>query len=235
LHWLADSDAQQIRAILSKHTGIYLHGHLHKNDVRYDDSGNGLFLSIQSGAAFQGRAEDDPQLVSGIVWANLDTENGVVELQPQHWSVSHREWKISSDAFANQRKVEGTDWWRFPLPGSAPVVIAAAQPSSEVPIKTAKPAEAVSVRSGWALVDRSFLAARSLDDTPREHLLQFFDGRPPNWRLALSALVPRRAIVDRVVSRFNSIEDANKPTIVNLLGAGGEGENPPHFFKSPPA
>jgi predicted MPP superfamily phosphohydrolase len=226
LHWLADSDAQQIKAILGKYRAIYLHGHLHKNDARQEDGGNGLFLSIQSGAAFQGRAEDSPQLISGIVWAELDTEKGSVLLQPQHWSTDHREWKISSDAFANDKKVEGTDWWQFVLPGRAtPVPLSAPPPPAIVAKTDVQSAEVVSIRNGWAFVDRAFLATRKADDSPPENLLQFFDGRPPNWRLALSPHVPRRAVVDILFRRFDSIEDASKPTVVNLIGAGGEGKS----------
>jgi hypothetical protein len=226
LHWLSDADAQQVRTVLGMHKAIYLHGHLHKNDVRYDDSGNGLFLSIQSGAAFQGRAEDDPQLVSGLVWAELDSENNALRVQPQHWSFQHREWKISSDAFANKNKLEGQDWWQFPLPGKAPI----AETKTSAPSKTHskekdETPDVISVREGWAFVDTRFLAARKSDDTPRDQFLQFFDGRPPNWRLALSEHIPRRAIVDQAVSRFDAIDDAQKPTILNLIGAGGEGKS----------
>jgi hypothetical protein len=226
LHWLTDHDAQQIRAILGKFNAIYLHGHLHRNDVRYDDGGSNLFLTIQSGAAFQGRAEDNPQHVSGLVWAELTVEDKIVSLQPQHWSIQHREWKISTDAFSNQRRLAGQDWWLFPVPGSVPLVT---PPSPETikalpKQKTQQPERAIPVRNGWEFVDKTFLQLRSTQE-PREQLLQYFDGRPPSWRLALSSSVPRRAIVDHVCGRMNSIEDASKPTILNLIGAGGEGKS----------
>jgi calcineurin-like phosphoesterase family protein len=227
LHWLTDHDAQQIRVILGKFNAIYLHGHLHMNDVRYDDSGSSLFLTIQTGAAFQGRAEDNPQLISGLVWAELNVEDKSVLLQPQHWSVQHREWKISTDAFSNQRKLAGLDWWQFPVPGTVPL---APQPSPSSAAKgpskqnTQQSEGSISVRNGWEFVDKVFLQSRSLQEPP-EQLLQFFDGRPPSWRLALSSSVPRRAIVELVCGRMNSIEDASKPTILNLIGAGGEGKS----------
>jgi hypothetical protein len=161
--------------------------------------------------------------VSGLVWAELDTEDSVLRVQAQHWSFQHREWKISSDAFANKNKIEGRDWWQFPLPGKALITeIARPEPSKTTSKKKGEAPEAIPVREGWAFVDTQFLAARKSDETSREHFLQFFDGRPPNWRLALSEHVPRRAIV---VGRFDVIEDAQKPTILNLIGAGGEGKS----------
>ncbi|WMT78264.1 hypothetical protein [Bradyrhizobium sp. Ash2021] len=174
LHWLADHDAQQIRVVLGKFNAIYLHGHLHMNDVRYDDGGSNLFLTIQSGAAFQGRAEDNPQLVSGLVWADLNVNEKSILLQPEHWSVQHREWKISTDAFSNQRRLAGLDWWQFPLPGNAPLA-----PQSLSPPEAKKPSkqspqqsqEAIPVRNGWEFVDKTFLQSRSTQE-PREQLLQ---------------------------------------------------------------
>jgi hypothetical protein len=227
LHWLSDGDAQQIRAILSANNAVYLHGHLHQNDVRYDDSGSGLFLSIQSGAAFQGRAEDNPQHVSGLVWAVLDTEQQVLRAKPQHWSVQHREWKLSSDAFANKNKIEGEDWWQFPLPGRTSAAKSAPTPPPPSVSKQKKhdAPDAIFVRQGWEFVDSKFLEKRRGDENTRETFLQFFDGRPPSWRLTLSEHIPRRAIVDQAVGRFDAIEDAQKPTILNLIGAGGEGKS----------
>jgi hypothetical protein len=87
--------------------------------VKIEDGGRGLFLSIQAGAAFQGRNEDRPRWINGLVWAELDLSNHTVALQPNHWSASHREWKVSSESFPNSRRREGEDWWDFPLPGFA--------------------------------------------------------------------------------------------------------------------
>jgi pantothenate kinase-related protein Tda10 len=73
-------------------------------------------------------------------------------------------------------------------------------------------------------VDSDFLSARAADETS-DRLLQFFDGRPPTWRLAMSASVPSRGAVEHLKARFRGLDGSNKPTIVNLLGPGGEGKS----------
>jgi predicted phosphodiesterase len=227
MNWLADQEAKIVQTILAKHKCIYLHGHLHENEARSEDGGGASFLAIQAGAAFQGRSEDRPRWVNGLVWAELDLSKNTIALQPNHWSALQREWKVSSEAFPNIRRREGEDWWEFPVPGFAPV-----KPKEEVRSTTEPVPDtssgSISVRGGWAFVDRAFVEARSDRSDPND-LLQFFDGRPPNWRLATSAHVPRRAIVDYIFNRLNGIEDASKPTIVNVIGAGGEGKSTAFF------
>jgi hypothetical protein len=223
MNWLHDDAARMAQNLLGKHRCIYLHGHLHENNARFEDGGSGLFLAIQSGAAFQGRSEDQPRWVNGLVWAELDTESNVLRLQPNNWSATHREWKVSTDAFPNHFRSDGEDWWKFHLPGSPGV---SPRPQETQPGSPAEPAsESVHVRGGWAVVNREFIAARSDDRDISDQLLHFFDGRPPNWRLAVSTRIPRRSIVDRLFERLNVIEDASRPMMVNLIGAGGEGKS----------
>jgi hypothetical protein len=229
MNWLADNDAKIVQTILAKHKCIYLHGHLHENDARSEDGAGASFLAIQAGAAFQGRSEDRPQWVNGLVWAELDLSKNAVVLQPNHWSAVQREWKVSSDAFPNSRRIEGQDWWEFPLPGSTPPKLQKEAKSKSDADSGESQVSSVSVRGGWAFVDRDFIKVRSDQDSVAEHLLQFFDGRPPNWRLATSQHVPRRAVVGHIYNRLNAIEDSSKPTIVNIIGAGGEGKSTVFF------
>jgi hypothetical protein len=219
LDWIEDNQAQQMRVLLGKHSALYLHGHLHANEGRYDDGGQGAFLGIRCGSAFQGRPDDKPPWVNGLLWADVDLDRELIELQPFHWSAQHREWKLTTDAFPNQYESGGK--WAFPLPGVRRPVA--------VPLTTAPSAPRVQpppegLRPGWALVDAQFLNTRMSEET-EEGLLQFFDGRPPTWRLAQSAAVPMRGLVERLRSRFGQLEDAAKPTVVNLLGPSSEGKS----------
>jgi len=223
LNWLEDEQAQQLSLIFGKHSVLYLHGHLHVNDSRYDDGGKGQFLGIRCGSAFQGRADDKPPSVNGLLWADVDLENGRIELQPFHWSAHHREWKLTTEAFPNS--FLSGDKWIFPLPGrrQEPAVLVRRYLPKSGP--AAEP-ERTNNNSppGWTIVDSDFLSARAADETS-DRLLQFFDGRPPTWRLAMSASVPSRGAVEHLKARFRGLDGSNKPTIVNLLGPGGEGKS----------
>jgi hypothetical protein len=167
------------------------------------------------------RPDDRPPSVNGLLWANADLEKGSIELQPFNRLSHHREWKLTTDAFPNNYL--STDRWIFPFPGQgrSQAVQTAAPPLQPGPAAEAQRAPPSSP-TGWAIVDRQFLQERSTEET-RDKLLQFYDGRPPTWRLAMSASVPIRATVERLRARFRGLEGSNKPTIVNLLGAGGEG------------
>jgi hypothetical protein len=117
------------------------------------------------------------------------------------------------------------DRWVFPLPGEGRnQAVQTAAPRLQPGAAAEPEREPSGSPAGWAIVDRQFLSERSTEET-RERLLQFYDGRPPTWRLALSAFVPIRAAVERLRGRFRGLEGSNKPTIVNLLGAGGEGKS----------
>ena len=86
LDWLEDSQAQSMRIILGKHNAIYLHGHLHENDTRYDDGGQGAFLTVRCGSAFQGRPDDKVKWVNGLLWGEIDFDERQVILKPFQWS-----------------------------------------------------------------------------------------------------------------------------------------------------
>ncbi len=64
-----------------------------------------------------------------------------------------------------------------------------------------------------------------MGDETTDRVLQYFNGRPPSWRLAMSAAVPQRGLVDQIRNRFRYLEDASKPAVVTLLGPGSEGKS----------
>lgn len=223
LDWLDDAHAKKMRGLLGKHSCLYLHGHLHANEGRYEDGGQGEFLTIRCGSAFQGRPEDKEKWINGLMWAEVKLQEGFIELTPLHWSTEYPEWKLTTDAFPNKYASEGS--WAFPLPGSPRSPGACTvQVTTKVSKSKAPPRSEDELRPGWALVDTSFLEKRAGNVT-KERLLQFFDGSPPSWQLALSAFVPEREVVERLRSRFLHLDDASKPTVVNLLGPGGEGKS----------
>jgi hypothetical protein len=225
LSWLQDDHAQRMRVILGKYSAIYLHGHLHANQARFDDGGHGAFLGIRCGSAFQGRPDDKPFWINGLLWAEVDFDRKVVELEPLHWSSQHREWKLTTDAFPNQYELDGK--WVFSLPSTQNIV---SLPKREAKRSASPPSQRVDegLPSGWTLVDAKFLLERSEEET-QERLVQYFDGRPPTWRLAMSSAIPARGVVDRVYQRFNNLGDVSRPVVVNLLGPGGEGKSTVFF------
>ena len=203
LDWLEDSQAQSMRIILGKHNAIYLHGHLHENDTRYDDGGQGAFLTVRCGSAFQGRPDDKVKWVNGLLWGEIDFDERQVILKPFQWSPKFHEWKLSQEAFPN--KYFRSSSWAFPLPGSQPV-------RDPVPTKPTAPASPTATKSGpgspppgWTLVNQQFLQKR-LQGAADERILHFFDGAPPDWAIALSPFAPKRTIVDQVCRRFLDTE-----------------------------
>jgi hypothetical protein len=217
--WLDDKEAQRIRTILARHNAIYLAGHLHEDDAHYEDGGAGAFLTLRSGSAFQGRTEDKPKWVNGFQWAEIYIDRREVLVQAFHWSSQHREWKLTTDAFPNERRSSIPDWWSFALPSP--------KSNSDKTLDSraiATSTQSFSPPTGWVLVDRTFLATRA-EEISREKILQYFDGRPPDWSIANSNLIPQRKIVAELYNRYLSIGDQSKPTVVTLLGAGGEGKS----------
>jgi|GEM_PF-122388 len=114
IDWLLRRDVRPIRSLFGQNEVIYLHGHLHEARSHRDEGSGGQFLTLQSGAAFQSR--EDEQWVNGLTWCTLDLEMGQVRAQPYQWSRDHQEWHIDSTAFANAYRER--DEWIFPIPTS---------------------------------------------------------------------------------------------------------------------
>jgi hypothetical protein len=156
------------------------------------------------------------------MWVEVDFEKGSAALEPLHWASHHQEWKLTTDAFPNHFEKHGK--WVFPLPGAHPQPPAAIVQDSQAGPKIDGPPPPEGLPPGWAFVNAEFLDARMGEET-EERLLQFFDGRPPSWKMAMSSAIGSRGLVSQVCSRFGDLDDATKPTVVNLLGPGGEGKS----------
>jgi tetratricopeptide (TPR) repeat protein/predicted MPP superfamily phosphohydrolase len=222
LDWLEDGQAQSMRVILGKHKAIYLHGHLHENDTRYDDGGQGSFLTVRCGCAFQGRPDDKVKWVNGLLWGEIDFDEKLLILQPFQWSPRYREWKLSPEAFPN--KYFRSSDWAFPLPGSQPLPNPVSQKKPAAAPKMEPKTGPGSPPAGWTLVNQQFLQKR-LQSAATERILHFFDGAPPDWAIALSPFAPKRPVVDKVCGRFLDIGGAVKPAVVNIIGPSGEGKS----------
>lgn len=75
------------------------------------------------------------------------------------------------------------------------------------------------------VVDGAFLDSH-VSDLNDGLLNLYFDGAVPQWRHALSAKIPRRQLVERLVSKLESRRtNPSAPLFQFLLGAGGEGKS----------
>lgn len=114
LTWWAETEERNIRSLFAEFNVIYLHGHKHKAEGRFEEGGVDQFLVLQAGAAFQAR-EDVERWVNGFSWGELDPVAAEVKISPWRWV--NREWRPDVDSITLKRRIDTTDWWRFPAPG----------------------------------------------------------------------------------------------------------------------
>lgn len=62
LSWWDETEERNIRSLFAEHNVIYMHGHKHRAEGRFEEGGVDQFLVLQAGAAFQAREES--------LWAN---------------------------------------------------------------------------------------------------------------------------------------------------------------------
>ncbi|MFA4902065.1 MAG: metallophosphoesterase [Desulfobaccales bacterium] len=206
--WFIDAHVPPIRAILGKHHALYLHGHLHKGAQARPEDGAGYgFLCVQCGAAFQ--TEETDIWDNGLLWGELDSQKRMLRLQPQEWNSDTNEWRPGNN-LPGSKKVTGTEWWEFPLPG--PTLTGEVIPEPSIyPV-------------GWQPVDMAFLNSQR-EPLQKERALRFFDGAFPDWRIALSPDIQRFALVGQVLNQLIGHIPNYKPQLVLLKGPIGEGKS----------
>lgn len=128
-----------------------------------------------------------------------------------------REWVLDTDAFSNDFRVKGEDWWAFPQNTQRK-----ARPATQAPSTYKESASAAP--GGWVLVDAEFLEERTSRCT-EEKIIQYFNGRIPQWSDVLSGYIPEREIVDNIIQLLRNGVEAKASTLCLLLGAGGEGKS----------
>lgn len=222
--WLRDGDKPALRTVLADRQTLYLHGHMHKADGRREDGAAGEFLTLQSGAAFQ--AHDHEVWRNGFLFGEADLANGRAFVEPLLWHKDHRRWVPDHDGHHPDRRVANSDRFWFPLPGRKGIE---PPPPDPIPAPVGPAPEtgtaAVAAPDGWHMVDVAFLEQHRKEPA-RDELLSFFDGRIPDWEVALFSGVPRRAMVETVVSRIApAAKFPAKPYVALLTGAGGEGKS----------
>jgi len=218
LDWF-DEDVTPIRTLFGKKGVIYLHGHLHKSSGNPEFGGGRKFLTIQSGAAFQAREDD--QWVNRLLWCDLDIRNEHVKIQPRQWSKANQEWSLDGLAYPEEYRTLGTDYWALPLKEIP-------QKSKAQTIKGVGGEDVSALPQGWFFIDKSFLDEKRRDLT-NEDILSFFDGRVPSWSEALTLKIPRREIVNNIVNEMNNARLNDQPQLTLIMGAGGEGKSTVFF------
>ena len=207
--WLHDDEKKKILTLFGRSGVIYLCGHKHENDSEnYDGAGNS-FLTLQCGVVFDER--DSKIWKNGLMWVDCDLQGKVLEVVPMLWNEKFFEWSIDGQAFSERYRVSGGDKWKFNIP--------------KKDLVSARKQEKKDDIYGWDVIDKSYILALNVKPDENE-IINFFNGRIPNWKLALSKDIPRREVVDKVVS---DILSSSGLSIHMLLGAGGEGKTTAFF------
>lgn len=229
----AASDGWRLRDKLRGAGALYLHGHLHRNTVeqvgaRHD---NGL-IAFQAPAAFQ--AHDEANWPNGVQWGEFDPETGGLIVEPYLWNenLPVPEYQFDIRAGQGQDRLRASDgfgdrdgfWVRRPtaVPDSQ---TAAASGSSDKAPATPSAFDGVAP-SGWEILTRDDLAARTAERPPAKEMADWFDGQFPRWEIAAAEGIRPRKMVEDLARRFEAAHHGSpQPVAVLLTGAGGEGKS----------
>lgn len=211
ISWFVEAQQKPIKALLAKHSVLYLHGHLHHAWTEPTYGGADQFLAVQSGAAFQAR--EGEKWRNGLVWGHVDLDKQVVLLQAREWNVANQDWPISGDAYPEDMR-DG-EWWVYPTPGSQKAT-RAAERKARMRLKAPE---------GWELVEAGDLEKHSAPLADGD-AVGFFDGAVPGWKAALSSSVPRRTVVGMLVEEvLRAAAAPGQPSVTLLLAPAGEGKS----------
>jgi hypothetical protein len=213
IDWFVDKDLNAFYSMFGRDNVLYLHGHLHKNHLRYIEGAGYPFLALRAGACFQAR--EDERWVNGFSWHELNLESRHLVIEPLQWSKDNQEWSIDGSALPERYRAHGTDRWIIPLPGTRWSSSDSIPPSQKVQL---------TLPTGWQHIDKEFLS-RYQSNVKDEQILRYFDGSLPGWDEALSPRIPRRAMVDELTAAVYEAQRQDKLGITLLTGAGGEGKS----------
>lgn len=201
LTWWAETEERNIRSLFAEFNVIYLHGHKHKAEGRFEEGGVDQFLVLQAGSAFQAREEEIWS--NGFSWGELDPAAAELKISPWRWV--NREWRPDVDSISLKRRIDATDWWRFPVPGIQPQYRA-------------------DPLAGWQTLDSSTLASFSREITPAD-AQRFFDGGEPDWALAMSPDFPVREQARGLLDRVVNFKGEDRPQVALVRGPTAEGKS----------
>lgn len=214
IDWFKKEDREVLEVLFAKNNVIYLNGHKHEGNYGIQEKAGSYYLVLQSGATFQCR--EGEKWKNGFMWGRLDFETNKVILEPRIWNKKYQEWSIDTTVFPSYYKIEGEELWFYDMPGGITKSIYETKK-----IESLKKIKKNISYDGWEIIDLEYL--ERLDKEPDENeILSYFDGKLPNWRLALCPDIPKRGIVRKVVKHI--IDAKNDIGIYVLLGAGGEGK-----------
>ncbi|MBA3833212.1 MAG: metallophosphoesterase [Chthoniobacterales bacterium] len=213
--WLVSADHTLMRSLLGKQGAIYLCGHLHKPEQTSISSGSTPMITLQTGCAFETRADD--KWATRLIWGAFDADTKMVLAQPKKWNPDLHEWTLDGDAISEDLRVSGSDYWAIPTmfaqrPNARGITSARGTKEREV-----TPPE------GWVLLDEQFLKERA-SEQPDERILQYFDGSVPTWDDIFSDRIPERTIVADLVTTISEGFETG-PQLTLMLGPGGEGKS----------
>lgn len=206
LSWWHDSEEEKIRSLFAEHHVIYLHGHKHKAEGRFEEGGVDQFLVLQAGAAFQAREGD--KWVNGFSWGELDPVSAEIRISP--WRLVNREWRPDVDSITMKRRIDATDWWGFPVPGMQ------AQSISGM--------KQLGALEGWLALDADKLREYVRTIEPADAKI-FFDGAEPDWSLAMSPHFPVREQAAAILKRVAQFKGIDRPQIALVRGPTAEGKS----------
>ena len=214
IKWYDENIQTLIRSLLGTSGTMYLHGHLHQNEVNFDYGAGYPFLSLQAGASFQTKETDPGPWKNRILSCELNLEKNYLRVEPLEWSGDFQDWVLDGAAFPPRFRKDGL--WEFPLPQKTDVYSGGASLQNDF--------DKTSLPYGWVLLDREFLAEYQTPLTTSQ-LEKFFKGVAPSWPDALSNKIPRREKVDEIFRKITALSESAAPKVITLLGAGGEGKS----------
>lgn len=206
LSWWNDTEESNIRRLFALHHVIYLHGHKHKSEGRFEEGGVDQFLVLQVGASFQAREGD--RWMNGFSWGKLDLASAEVHISPRNWV--NGEWPPDMSAITQKRRIDETDWWRFPVPGM----------QAQLTESTAR----ASNLAGWIVLDAGSLASFAREVTQAD-AQRFFDGAEVDWALAMSPHFPVRIQAKVLLERVVNFIGEDRPQIALVCGPTAEGKS----------
>jgi|GEM_PF-622333 len=215
--WFYPKHRIRLQNLFGDNRLIYLHGHLHESRVLPTETGGGNFLQIQSGAAFQVFEIDETRWQNGLLWAEISTDLKKIHLQPRYWKNDEGRWGFNDDLHED-RRING-NWWGYPIP-----YFTGSEKEVEI-LDNNKPQTALTLPKGWSLVDENFLNDRSKQDLKIETFIQFFDGSIPTWHRDFLHALPKRNAVEQSIEIITQKNDIEKPSMLLISGAGGEGKS----------
>lgn len=211
--WLVDDDestedSKVIKNLFGRNGIVYLHGHLHKGENKFEYGAGYPFLSIGTEACFAARK--DRIWPNGFCWGQLDPTVNEIIIEPMQWKDVENDFVFNSMAYDSKFLPVDKKCFAFPIP----------KPITE----TNEPSRISSPPAGWRRIDKRFLVEKKSAYRPSD-LADFFDGGLPDWGKAQSDDIPKRWIVRKVLDDLRKAGEQKDGICFRvLLGAGGEGK-----------